>query len=119
MNSPQRGHAAQGAGERVAGFVARCLALFLVAGLLAACSDAFDLKRNDESVVRVQHMFDYKGKQILGGHGTGFVLNDEGYVITNYHVVDVSEKLPPVLMREYRDQGAGGRGFGDLAEVGV
>lgn len=68
---------------------------------LAGCSNSFDLRRSDESVVRVQHMFDYKGKQILGGHGTGFVLNDDGFVVTNYHVVDVSEKLLPGLKPLY------------------
>jgi hypothetical protein len=55
---------------------------------------AFDVKKLDRSVVRVQHLFQYQGKEILGVHGTGFVLNDEGYVVTNHHVVDVTGKMP-------------------------
>ncbi len=64
--------------------------------LLAAGGDAaaFDVKKLDRSVVRVQHLFSYQGKEILGVHGTGFVLNDEGYVVTNHHVVDVTGKMP-------------------------
>jgi hypothetical protein len=64
--------------------------------LLAAGADAaaFDVKKLDRSVVRVQHLFQYQGKEILGVHGTGFVLNDEGYVVTNHHVVDVVGKMP-------------------------
>ena len=56
---------------------------------------AFDVKKLDRTVVRVQHIFLYKGREILGVHGTGFVLNDDGYVVTNYHVIDVTGKLPP------------------------
>lgn len=66
-------------------------ATLVVAGADAA---AFDVKKLDLSVVRVQHLFQYQGKEILGVHGTGFVLNGEGYVVTNYHVVDVSGKMP-------------------------
>lgn len=61
---------------------------------LAACSEKLDLKVVDRSVVRVQHVFQYKGKNIPGAHGTGFVLNSDGYIVTNRHVVDVKEKLP-------------------------
>jgi len=64
--------------------------------LLAAGGDAaaFDVKKLDLSVVRVQHIFQYQGKEILGVHGTGFVLNGEGYIVTNHHVVDVTGKMP-------------------------
>jgi hypothetical protein len=70
-------------------------AVFAATMLVAATdASAFDVKKLDLSVVRVQHIFSYQGKEILGVHGTGFVLNDEGYVVTNYHVVDVSGKMP-------------------------
>lgn len=64
--------------------------------LAAAGGDAaaFDVKKLDRSVVRVQHIFSYQGREILGVHGTGFVLNGEGYVVTNHHVVDVAGKMP-------------------------
>lgn len=66
-------------------------ATLVVAGADAA---AFDVKKLDLSVVRVQHIFQYQGKEILGVHGTGFVLNGDGYVVTNHHVVDVAGKMP-------------------------
>lgn len=66
-------------------------ALLLVA---LAPARAFDLKQLDKSVVRVQHIFQYQGREIFGVHGTGFVLNGDGYVVTNFHVVDVAGKTP-------------------------
>lgn len=69
--------------------------LALVAALtLTGCSEKLDLKAVDRSVVRVQHVFEYKGKKIPGAHGTGFVLNSDGYIVTNRHVVNVQKNLP-------------------------
>lgn len=77
-------------------FSSRRLAAALAVTIAAAGGDAaaFDVKKLDRSVVRVQHLFQYQGKEILGVHGTGFVLNGEGYVVTNHHVVDVAGKMP-------------------------
>jgi S1-C subfamily serine protease len=70
-------------------------AILPLAGLAAsAAAQSFDIKRIDRSVVRVQHIFSYQNRQIPGIHGTGFVLNDEGYVVTNHHVVDLTGKMP-------------------------
>ncbi|MCW5772335.1 MAG: trypsin-like peptidase domain-containing protein [Rhodospirillaceae bacterium] len=76
--------------------IRRGIAAVFAAVLVLAAMPAFaiDVKKLDRSVVRVQHIFQYKGREILGVHGTGFVLNDEGYVVTNFHVVDVSGKMP-------------------------
>ncbi len=71
----------------------RLLVVIATVAGLAGCSDGFDLKSVDSSVVRVQHLFEYKGRRILGGHGTGFVLNSDGYVVTNNHVVDLAGRL--------------------------
>ncbi len=70
------------------------VALLLVA---AGCEQGFDLAKVDRSVVRVQHLFIYEGKELLGGHGTGFVLTRDGYVVTSHDVVSVESKLPKGL----------------------
>jgi hypothetical protein len=79
-------------------FSRRGLAALAVAtvalSLAPAPARALDVKKLDRTVVRVQHIFLYKGREILGVHGTGFVLNDDGYVVTNYHVIDVGGKMP-------------------------
>ncbi len=54
---------------------------------------AFDISQVDPSVVRIQHVLEARGKLIFGPHGTGFVINDDGYVITNVHVI--SPPKPP------------------------
>jgi len=73
-------------------FAGAVIGVLVAAGAPEAA--AFDVKKLDQSVVRVQHMFSYQGREILGVHGTGFVLNDEGYVVTNFHVIDVTGKMP-------------------------
>jgi S1-C subfamily serine protease len=79
-----------------ASYRAVCLILLSLTAALAltGCSDKLDLKAVDKSVVRVQYVFEYRGKKIPGAHGTGFVLDREGYVVTNRHVVDVKNHLP-------------------------
>lgn len=61
---------------------------------LAGCGDALDIQALDRSVVRVQHELTSNGKTFRGPHGTGFVLNGDGFVVTNHHVVDLTGKLP-------------------------
>lgn len=63
----------------------------------------FDIKKVDPSVVRVQMVLIKDGKMRPGGHGTGFVVNSEGYVITNHHVVSPDRsKLPPGIDLQFR-----------------
>ena len=76
------------------------LMLALCAGL-AAPAAAFDAKSADRSVVRVQIGIEKDGKMMNGGHGTGFVVDQE-YVVTNQHVAEpgtyVANKTPYKLL---------------------
>ena len=70
--------------------------LYLVAGAVLAAAPAgaeFDVRKVDASVIRVQHLIMRDGRTGFGGHGTGFVINAQGYAVTNQHVV-VRPRLP-------------------------
>ena len=81
-------------------------ALVAVVGLAAMQGPAraeFDIKKVDPSVVRVQMVLVKDGKARPGGHGTGFVVNSEGYAITNNHVVAVDKsKFPQGVTLQFR-----------------
>jgi hypothetical protein len=63
----------------------------------------FDIKKVDPSVVRVQMVLVKDGKMRPAGHGSGFVVNADGYVITNNHVVSPDRsKLPPGVELQFR-----------------
>jgi hypothetical protein len=49
-----------------------------------------NIDKVDNSVVVVM-IYDYKGNQV--GHGSGFIIDDKGTVITNYHVVKGASSL--------------------------
>lgn len=76
--------------------------LALIAALLASLlawrpvlAQQVDLDKLDESVVRVVVPVD-KGYEI----GTGFVINDQGYVVTNRHVVAHARKEILVVLKD-------------------
>lgn len=71
------------------GALAFGLATILVAGRAEA---EFDIDKVKSSVVRifVQRTIDGRAKR---WSGSGFVINDQGYVATNHHVVKGSEKI--------------------------
>lgn len=77
-------------GGRRWGSVIAAAVCLVIAGLARA---EFEIKNVDDSVVRIQHVMERGGQRRFGGHGTGFVINRDGYVITNFHVVDTS-RLP-------------------------
>ena len=47
----------------------------------------FEPAKVDPSVVRIQHLIRRNGRVSRGPHGSGFVINRAGYVVTNQHVV--------------------------------
>ena len=69
----------------------------LIVVLVAGCAQGFDMRRADRSVVRLQHVFESGGKELMGLHGSGFVISGDGYVVTNWHVVFVKGRLPKSL----------------------
>jgi hypothetical protein len=64
------------------------LALLLVLCVAAPASAKFEIKKVDPSVVRIFILATREGKTAPIGSGSGFVINDEGIVATNNHVVD-------------------------------
>lgn len=71
----------------------RVLWVVLIAALVGPARADFDITKVDASVVRIQQVVQARGKLVFAGHGSGFVINDDGYVITNAHVVR-APKLP-------------------------
>jgi S1-C subfamily serine protease len=69
--------------------------LALIVALCAAVPALakFDIKKVDPSVVRIFILGTRAGKTAPIGSGSGFVINDEGVVATNNHVID-SKNLP-------------------------
>jgi hypothetical protein len=60
----------------------------------------FDIAKVDPSVIRIQHILKRGNSDSFGPHGSGFVVNDEGYAVTNQHVLQ-----PPQLPRGTRHVG--------------
>lgn len=63
--------------------------VFAVSLLLIACLTpvAYAGKTHENNVVKVNVLTVDKKGNIGRGHGTGFVINDDGYIVTNWHVV--------------------------------
>ena len=82
------------------------MALCGVAALMVLHGNAwaeFDIKKVDRSVVRVQMVLIKDGKMRPAGHGTGFVVSSDGYVVTNNHVVSPDKsKLPAGVKLQFR-----------------
>ena len=56
--------------------------------LLVLCVQAvYAGKTHENNVVKVNVLTVDKKGNIGSGHGTGFVINDDGYIVTNWHVV--------------------------------
>jgi hypothetical protein len=66
-----------------------CAGLFFSTPLMAAkVMDGKAQTRHDSAVVRVHTTnVPCRGGRLCRGHGTGFLINRQGYVITNHHVI--------------------------------
>ncbi|HEX7008186.1 MAG TPA: trypsin-like peptidase domain-containing protein [Alphaproteobacteria bacterium] len=64
------------------------LALAMALCVAIPASAEFEIKTVDPSVVRIFILGERAGKTAPVGSGTGFVINDEGIVATNNHVID-------------------------------
>ncbi len=74
--------------------VARLVALVFALAMALPAHAGFDINQVENSVVRVITVVERDGKYLAAGHGTGFVINDRGNVVTNHHVIK-----PPKLPR--------------------
>lgn len=63
----------------------------------------------------------YSGPQIVQGVGSGFIYDDEGYIITNHHVIDGADKITVYLhdKTELEAQLIGSDSFSDIAVIKV
>lgn len=73
----------------------------LLVSLISIAQTRPDVERAEESVVLVK-LFDYYGNYL--GHGSGFVIDPSGIVVTNYHVVEGAYSMKVVFRNKYGDQ---------------
>lgn len=81
--------------------IARTLVMIVFAAIGVAPARAdFDISKVDPSVIRIQHILKRGDSDSFGPHGSGFVINDEGYAVTNQHVL-----RPPQVQGGTRHEG--------------
>lgn len=65
----------------------------LAVGCLRAFSQPASIDYADQSVVRVINTQSYRGNLVIRGSGSGIVIDDDGSVLTNAHVIGGGDKI--------------------------
>jgi len=84
--------------------ISAIMAIFQISNM----SYAFDLKditRNVSPSVLMLEIMDSQGKRI--GSGTGFCISNEGWIVTNYHVIDDAISIKAVTKTKRKIEIAG------------
>jgi S1-C subfamily serine protease len=80
---------------------------------------AVDSSKN--AVVKIDCFKTDKGKKLSGGSGSGFIFSSDGYIFTNYHVIQNAEKIIVTLIdgRETQGEIVGVDSDSDLAVIKI
>jgi len=68
--------------------------LFIITSITICSAQGPDIEKLDDAVALIE-IYDYKNNFI--GHGSGFVIESSGILVTNYHVVEGAYKLKIVF----------------------
>ncbi len=69
------------------------------------------------NIARVQSFFSYSTQEVPQGSGSGFVWDDQGHIVTNYHVVEGGSRFVVSLPNQEEKEAklVGGEPFKDIA----
>src|SRR5215470_4280887 len=79
------------------------------------------VENSKNAVVKIDCFKTDKGKTIKGGSGSGFIFSSDGYIFTNYHVIQNAEKIIVTLIdgRETHGEIVGTDSDSDLAVIKI
>jgi len=79
------------------------------------------VERSKNAVVKIDSFKKEKDKTILSGSGSGFIFSSDGYIFTNYHVIQNAERIVVTLIdgRETLGEIVGKDSDSDLAVIKI